>query len=178
MPLISSSFSSTRAITAEEFVTRFKDPVMRQALLEIWLPEFSMFFMLITFAYLHNKNAGYPIGGSLPMSKALAGRYLDLGGVIHYNSRVEKILVEGDQAVGAETQEASVGADNQARKPKPALHHPVIEGYEIVGRLGQGGMGSVWKARELSTEREVAVKFLGRHRFDSDRAKASASIGE
>jgi hypothetical protein len=87
-------------ITAAEFVTRFKDPVMREALLEMWLPEFSMFFMLITFAYLHNKNAGYPIGGSLPMSKALAGRYLDLGGAIHYNSRVEKILVGGDQAVG------------------------------------------------------------------------------
>jgi phytoene dehydrogenase-like protein len=93
--------------TTAEFVTRFKDPVIREALREMWFPEFSMFFMLFTFAYLHNKNAGYPIGGSLPMSLALARRYLDLGGVIHYNSRVEKILVEGDKAIGVRLADGS-----------------------------------------------------------------------
>lgn len=34
------------------------------------------------------------------MSQAMAKRYLDLGGTINYKSRVEKILVEGDRAVG------------------------------------------------------------------------------
>lgn len=90
-----------------EFVMRFKDPVLREALLEMWLPEFSLFFMLFTFAYLHNGNAGYPIGGSLPMSLALAKRYTNLGGVIHYDSRVEQILVEGDKAVGVRLADGS-----------------------------------------------------------------------
>jgi phytoene dehydrogenase-like protein len=93
--------------TTAEFVTRFKDPVIREALREMWFPEFSMFFMLFTFAHLHNKNAGYPIGGSLPMSLALAKRYLNSGGVIHYSSRVEKILVEGDKAVGVRLADGS-----------------------------------------------------------------------
>jgi phytoene dehydrogenase-like protein len=66
----------------------------------MWFPEFSMFFMLFTISYLHNKNAGSPIGGSMPMSLALANRYRDLGGEIHFDSRVEKILVEGDRAGG------------------------------------------------------------------------------
>ena len=87
-------------ISTEDFVKRFKDPVIREALREMWIPEFSMFFMLFTFAFLHKKDAGYPIGGSLPMSLALAKRYTNLGGVIHYRSRVEKILVEDDKAVG------------------------------------------------------------------------------
>jgi len=87
-------------ISAAEFVVRIKDPALRNALLQMWFPEFSMLFMLFTFAWLHNRNAGYPIGGSLPMSLALARRYIDLGGTIHYNSRVEKILTEGDKAVG------------------------------------------------------------------------------
>lgn len=93
--------------TAAQFAGRFKDPLIRQALTEMWFPEFSMFFMLFTFAYLHDQNAGYPIGGSLPMSKALEARYTSLGGVIHYKSRVEKILVEGDQAVGVRLEDGS-----------------------------------------------------------------------
>jgi phytoene dehydrogenase-like protein len=41
-----------------EYVRRFKDPLIRQALEEMWMPEFSVFFMLFTLAYLHNQNAG------------------------------------------------------------------------------------------------------------------------
>ncbi len=93
-------FSRWMNTTAEEFANRFKDPLIRQALKEMWLPEFSMFFMLFTLAYLHNQNAGYPLGGSLPMSFALEKRYMDLGGHIQYQQKVEKILVENDQAVG------------------------------------------------------------------------------
>lgn len=94
-------------ITTEEFVGRLQDPVLREALREMWFPEFSMFFMLFTFAFLHNRNAGYPIGGSLPMSKAMAERYERLGGVIHYDRRVEKILVEEDRAVGVQLADGS-----------------------------------------------------------------------
>ncbi|NOY38196.1 MAG: NAD(P)/FAD-dependent oxidoreductase [Chlorobi bacterium] len=94
-------------ISCTEFVMSIKDPVLRKALLEMWFPEFSMFFMLFTFAYLHNRNAGYPIGGSLPMSLALARRYTDLGGVIHYDKRVKKILVERDKAVGVRLSDGS-----------------------------------------------------------------------
>ena len=86
--------------STEEFIMRFKDPELRQALTELWLPEFAIFFMFFTFAFLHKKNAGYPIGGCLPMSQTLSKRYTDLGGTIHYKSRVEKILLEGDNAVG------------------------------------------------------------------------------
>ncbi len=86
--------------TAEEFSNRFKDPLLREAIKEIWMPEFSMLLMCFTFAYLHNKNAGYPLGGSTPMSEALERRYLDLGGKVNYKNRVEKILVENDRAIG------------------------------------------------------------------------------
>jgi phytoene dehydrogenase-like protein len=87
-------------ITAEDFALRFKNTTLRDAFNEIWVPEFSMFFMLFTFAYLHNRNAGYPIGGSTPMSQALEARYKELGGIIHYNSRVKKILTTDDKATG------------------------------------------------------------------------------
>jgi phytoene dehydrogenase-like protein len=86
--------------TAEDFTKKIKDPTLAEALRKAWVPEFSMMFMIFTFAYLHNKNAGYPIGGSMPMSKALESKYKSLGGEITYNSRISRILTSNGAATG------------------------------------------------------------------------------
>lgn len=86
--------------TGKEFAAGFKDPFLMSAFDEIWIPEFSIFFMFFTFAYLHIRNAGYPLGGSLPMSKALEERYKSLGGIINYRNRVDKIITENGKARG------------------------------------------------------------------------------
>lgn len=87
-------------ITLRAFGERFKSPLLRDAFPLMFLPDFPMAFMLMTFAWMHNKAAGYPLGGSLAFSRAIAQRFLSLGGTLHYWSNVEKILVENGRAIG------------------------------------------------------------------------------
>ncbi len=83
-----------------DFAGQFKDPALRGAMEDMLMPEFSVFFLFFTLAYLHNRDAGYPLGGSVPMSLDMAKKYTSLGGTIHYGHRAEKILVEDGKAVG------------------------------------------------------------------------------
>jgi phytoene dehydrogenase-like protein len=89
-------------ISAEAFASRFHDTFLRQALVAFadinggtGIPVAGLMYMP---AAAHIRDAGYPAGGSLEFARAIERRYLDLGGEIHYSSRVEKILVEADPA--------------------------------------------------------------------------------
>ena len=62
--------------------------------------EFSALAFLLMLAWFNQRNAGYLIGGSLPLSKRMADRYLLLGGKLLLGKKVQTIVVENGKASG------------------------------------------------------------------------------
>jgi phytoene dehydrogenase-like protein len=84
-------------VSARDVASRFKDPFLRRAFPQMFSwPDIPVMVGLSLLAYMHNGNAGVPIGASLEVARAIERRYLELGGQIHYRAQVEKILVEED----------------------------------------------------------------------------------
>ena len=102
--------------TIQDVIPRFKNPFLRKVFPYIFNlqnpPTFPIMAVLMTFAWMNQKMGAYPIGGSLELARAIERRYLALGGKIHYKSRVIKILVENDQAVGVRLADGSEHRSN------------------------------------------------------------------
>ncbi len=54
----------------------------------------------------------------------------------------------------------------------PAIRPPELAKYQLPEEIGHGGMATVYRARDLRLERDVAVKLLHRHLRESEEVKA------
>jgi phytoene dehydrogenase-like protein len=89
------------SVSIQQFSARFQDPFLKRYFKTIFdIPDFPLLGAYFSLGMMHNRAAGYPLGGSLEFSRRIERRYRELGGDIRYNSRVAKILVEDGKAVG------------------------------------------------------------------------------
>ena len=93
-------FKKWGSLSIGDFAARFKNPFLREMISQSFGPENPMMMLLFVLGLQHSKSAGYIIGGALALVGSIEKRYLALGGEIQYNSRVVKILVENDRAIG------------------------------------------------------------------------------
>jgi phytoene dehydrogenase-like protein len=102
------TFRKWERITAKEFASRCKNPLLRSTILHMFSPDTSVFFLLMTLVSMHKKAAGYPIGGSRNFATLIEEKYITLGGNINYNSKVEKVLVEDGCAKGIQLENGDI----------------------------------------------------------------------
>ena len=89
-------------LNMSNYAERFSDPFLKKAfaLLVYSEPNGPLFFHLLRHAGGLSSAIQWPVGGAAELAKSIERRYLALGGKVRYGSRVEKILVENDKAVG------------------------------------------------------------------------------
>jgi phytoene dehydrogenase-like protein len=86
--------------TVEEYIRPIKNPTLRALLFNLMPADFSATALLMMLGARMTGDGGYPLGGSLELTRRVESKYRALGGEIHFNSRVEKIVVENGKATG------------------------------------------------------------------------------
>ncbi len=83
-----------------ELAMGFKHPLIRRAITDYMPRGYQAYAFLVSYATVTGGNGDIPAGGSLKMSLRIAGKYKELGGVLHTNADVKKILLKGKNAEG------------------------------------------------------------------------------
>jgi phytoene dehydrogenase-like protein len=108
LPVLGSLMKYSK-ITVEDYAKGFGDPFLRKAFTTIQydIPDVPVLIPMIFMATMNKGDGGWLTGGSSALSSNIERRYLELGGQIAYRSKVVKILVENDKAVGVQLEDGS-----------------------------------------------------------------------
>jgi phytoene dehydrogenase-like protein len=94
-------FLKWRNITNYSFAGKLKNPFLKEAFESLFDgDEVNLLVIAMPLAFHDKESAGYPMGGSALFARRIADKYESLGGKIHYQKEVEKIIVEDNVAKG------------------------------------------------------------------------------
>ncbi len=123
-------FKKWISISMEDYIKKFKNPLLKKTLHFMFIPEMSVLFLIFILVWMHKKSAGYPIGGSLNFARLIEKKYLELGGKIHYSSKVRKILTENGRPCGIELE------NNETHRADTVIS--AADGYFTIFKLLEG----------------------------------------
>jgi len=87
-------------LTMEDFAGRFENKLIKELLFDLMPPEYSASGLFMMLGSRMNGNAGYPLGGAWEVIRRVEDKYRKLGGVIHFASKVDQIVVEKGRVTG------------------------------------------------------------------------------
>jgi len=127
-------FLKWKKISLEEYSRNLKNPLFKEAIKNGFVPEMAALFLLASLADMNRKGSGYPIGGSLNFARLLEKSYLDLGGKIHYHSKVKKVTFIRDNGTARAT---GIELENGQAFPSD-LVISAADGYDTLFRMLEG----------------------------------------
>lgn len=98
-------FWRTATTPMKDFLEQLHSPFLKKTLAYIFFLDVQTFPTLPFFYNMgaaFNKNAGFPEGGSLGLSRSVEQNYLSHGGQVQYASEVKRVLIENEKAIGIE----------------------------------------------------------------------------
>ncbi len=104
------SFFKLKSVTVEKFINKmFKNQEIKDMLFRLFpVRGMPALMAVMPLAFMHRKEGGYPLGGSLNFARAIERKYLESGGKINYECKVKKILVENGRAKGIELNNGNI----------------------------------------------------------------------
>jgi phytoene dehydrogenase-like protein len=89
-------------MSCKEYGKRFNDPVLRGIFGEGDMGQLSAIALFFSLAWMNQRNAAYAVGGAQALIRLIEERLVSLGGRVRFATRVDRILVENDAAVGVQ----------------------------------------------------------------------------
>ncbi|NHJ39368.1 MAG: NAD(P)/FAD-dependent oxidoreductase [Asgard group archaeon] len=96
-------FLKLSGMKCSDYAKKFHNPLLKKFFTVCYLPYLPLIALIFHTNWLSKEGAGYPIGGSKTIVDMFVKEYEKTGGKIHYNSLVEKIMIEKNQAKGLRT---------------------------------------------------------------------------
>ncbi len=90
------------SMSCREYGERFTDPLLKNMFGDGEMGQLSAIALLFSLAWMNQHDAAYAVGGALALIRLIEEKLVSLGGQVRFCSRVERILVENDVAVGVQ----------------------------------------------------------------------------
>ncbi|HTZ57403.1 MAG TPA: NAD(P)/FAD-dependent oxidoreductase [Acidobacteriaceae bacterium] len=165
-------FHRLSKMTSAQYGERFEDSMLRAFFQDGDSAKMSALALFFSLAWMHNRDADYPVGGAQAVIRLIVQNLTSLGGKLRCGAKVVKIVVEDDIAVGVQLSTGELVRGDWI--VSAADGHETIYGM-LEGRYGDHKINDIYRnletfssyaqvsfgiARDLSNEPGFLIRIL------------------